>query len=390
MPAERIAHYPLPQRDASQLLVYRQGTIEDSEFSSLPRHLPEGTVLVLNDTMVIEARIFFQKASGGLIEIFCLEPHRPADVQSSLASEGYCEWSCLIGGASKWKPGLVLEKIIKVNDREVKLEARYLEKKQDHFVIAFSWEGGFHFAEILHQAGTIPLPPYIKRKSVETDKERYQTIFNREPGSVAAPTASLHFTDAVLAALSHKKINPVYITLNVGAGTFMPVKTENLAEHQMHPELFSVSKAALERLMHAECIVAGGTTTLRTLESLYWIALKTRKDRSARNLQQWEAYSLDDTAFTYRDAIRQLLDILEASGEHSLQCSTQLLIMPGYRFKSAEGLITNFHQPKSTLLALVAAFVGDDWKKIYAHALEHDYRFLSYGDSSLLWRQAPA
>jgi S-adenosylmethionine:tRNA ribosyltransferase-isomerase len=386
LPPERIAEHPLPERDGSKLLVAKGDQFVDSSFSELSNHLPPGSTLVLNNTRVIEARIFFQKPTGGVIEVFCLEPFFPRELTSALGATEKCQWQCLIGGASKWKSGQVLEKKLLVNGVPTTLFARYVEKRSDHFIIEFSWEQELNFAEVLHAAGTIPLPPYIKREVVANDSERYQTVFNQTPGSVAAPTASLHFTDTVFRSLDEKGITKTYLTLNVGAGTFMPVKTTDLKAHQMHPEVFSVTKKTLEELLKAEIIVAAGTTTLRTLESLYWLAVKMKKDKSIRSLGQWEAYELNDD-LSYAEALEWLIQIIDSSGSNSLDCSTSLLIMPGYRFKSAHALITNFHQPKSTLLALVAAFVGEKWKSIYDHALVNEYRFLSYGDSSLLWRR---
>jgi S-adenosylmethionine:tRNA ribosyltransferase-isomerase len=383
LPLERIADHPLPERDASKLLVYQDSGLTDSSFSNLSSFLPADSTLVLNNTMVIEARLFFQKTTGGVIEIFCLEPE--GEMVKTMQSTRQTTWKCLIGGASKWKHGQVLEKRLLVNDKEVVLKARFTAKRDGYFVIEFNWNGGETFAEILHVAGTIPLPPYIKRKTIDSDKERYQTIFHEKPGSVAAPTASLHFTEKVFSELEKKGISRTYVTLNVGAGTFMPVKTEDLREHTMHAELFTITRTAINNILNSDLLIAAGTTTLRTLESLYWIGVKAADDKNARTLEQWDAYSLADD-LTYRESLEMLLRIMDETGEEELNCSTKLLIMPGYRFKSAAALITNFHQPGSTLLALVAAFVGEDWKKIYDHALQNDYRFLSYGDSSLLWR----
>lgn len=318
-----------------------------------------------------------------MIEIFCLEP--VGDMVTAMQSKVRVGWRCLIGGASKWKHGTLLEKKLVLNDNDVILKARLTGKKNNHFIIEFSWDGGYSFAEVLQQAGSIPLPPYIKRKTVETDKERYQTIFRKNPGSVAAPTASLHFSEKVFAGLEKRNVRTAYITLNVSAGTFMPVKADSLLQHEMHAETFSVKRETLVSLLQTDVFIAAGTTTLRTLESLYWIAVKTMNDRSVRALDQWDAYTLKDE-LSYSQSLQTLIDILDETGDAELNCSTKLLIMPGYRFQSAKALITNFHQPGSTLLALVAAFVGEDWKKIYDHALANDYRFLSYGDSSLLWR----
>jgi S-adenosylmethionine:tRNA ribosyltransferase-isomerase len=387
LPSERIAHFPLEQRDASKLLVYEGGRLTDSQFQALPSHLPEETTLVLNDTRVIEARIIFQKETGGRIELFCLEPDG-APLEQALQQQGSARWRCLIGGASKWKPGQVLEKTLAFPEGPVQLTARYEGREGEAFLIHFSWEGApLPFVEILHRAGAMPLPPYIKRVAAIEDADRYQTVFSRHDGSVAAPTAALHFTPAIFEVLAQKGIRPQYLTLHVGAGTFKPVKTEWVAEHAMHGEPFVVSRSFLEALLSAKKIVAVGTTSLRSLESLYWLGLKL-KGEAIPELGQWEAYALAERHGhpPFSESLENLIKWMEQRALEELHCRTSLLIMPGYRFHLPQGLITNFHQPQSTLLLLIAAFVGEDWKKIYAHALENDYRFLSYGDSSLLWR----
>jgi S-adenosylmethionine:tRNA ribosyltransferase-isomerase len=389
LPPDQIADFPLPQRDASRLLVYRDNSIEDFHFGQLPDFLPQNASLVLNDTRVIEARLLFRKESGGTIEIFCLEPERPAGMIGAMAETVSAEWRCLIGGASKWKPGLVLEKDLHVDGIQVILHARFLAKEADSFRVGFSWTGSVSFAAVLHAAGQIPLPPYIKRTPDAADTERYQTVFAHQKGSVAAPTAALHFTPSVFAELAEKGIETGYVTLHVGAGTFMPVKSETIGEHPMHAEHFTVTLDFLERLAAAETIVAVGTTSLRTLESLYWLGVKVKQGQTDLVLGQWEAYELPGDA-TYRETLLCLVDHLRAMGKSELDCRTSLLILPGYRIKSARALITNFHQPKSTLLLLVAAFIGPNWKKVYDHALRSGYRFLSFGDSSLLWREESA
>ncbi|TCJ14512.1 S-adenosylmethionine:tRNA ribosyltransferase-isomerase [Flaviaesturariibacter flavus] len=386
LPDDRIAAFPLPERDDSRLLVYKSGKIQNSAFRQLPHLLPPGATLVLNDTRVIEARIFFQKPTGGVIELFCLEPHVPADMSRALESTGPVQWHCLIGGASKWKPGQVLEKLLRIGDGEVRLEARFISRQPDDFIVELHWGGGHHFAEVLHAAGAIPLPPYIRREAQTADAERYQTVFARREGSVAAPTAALHFTDRVFAELEEKGITRAPVTLNVGAGTFKPVKAESIAGHQMHAENFSVSRDTLRKLIAATQIVAVGTTSLRTLESLYWIGIKSAAAGTLQpELGQWEAYELSGDR-SYTESLQVLLGLLEQENGEELNCRTALLIRPGYRFRSADALVTNFHQPRSTLVLLVAAFVGEDWRRIYQHALDEGYRFLSYGDSSLLWR----
>jgi S-adenosylmethionine:tRNA ribosyltransferase-isomerase len=386
---DRIAHFPLKERDQSKLLVYQNGTVTDARFFELPDLLPSSTKLVLNNTRVIEARIFFQKPTGGVIEIFCLEPYG-VSIEAAMQMTGKVLWNCFIGGASKWKPGQVLQKELTLREAHVLLTARYIKKEEDSFVIELEWQPSpIPFVEVIHAAGSIPLPPYIKRELTKEDQERYQTIFGRYEGSVAAPTAALHFTNGVFARLAEKDIRPDFITLHVGAGTFKPVKTETIGGHQMHTEPFTVSKTVISHLLQSSTRVAVGTTTLRTLESLYWMGVKLKyRKEDPYYLGQWEAYELR-TAYPETDtqeALHALLQHMEREGVDHLHCRTGMLIAPGYAFHLPSGLITNFHQPQSTLLLLIAAFIGEDWKKVYQHALDNDYRFLSYGDSSLLWR----
>lgn len=388
LPVEKIALFPPEKRDASRLLVYREEQIEDRQFTDLPGQLPAGTLLVLNNTRVIEARVLFKKATGGMIELFCLEPYGQG-IEAALAATGSCKWYCLIGGASKWKPGQVLEKEVEAGGGLAKLQAHYIGKNEDRFIIEFSWKPELSFAEVLHGAGAIPLPPYIKRTAESVDSERYQTIFNREQGSVAAPTAALHFTEEVMHKLKSRGVETAYLTLHVGAGTFKPVKAEQISGHAMHSEPFSISAQTLKQLINAARIVAVGTTSLRTLESLYWLGVKLIGGKMAGNewqLHQWEPYSLEPSSLSWLESLEALISWMDRSGQTELHCRTSLIIVPGYRFRSAAGLVTNFHQPQSTLLLLVAAFIGKDWRSVYDHALANDYRFLSYGDSSLLWR----
>ncbi|MFL5810234.1 MAG: S-adenosylmethionine:tRNA ribosyltransferase-isomerase [Flavisolibacter sp.] len=389
LPPEKIAAHPLSKRDESRLLEYREGRIHDDHFSNIVQRLPPDGLLVLNNSRVIEARILFQKTTGASIEIFCLEPHGQS-VESGLASHKKVQWNCMIGGASKWKPGQILEKDITVGHQQAQLFARYITKQEDSFIIEFSWQPQqLSFSEILHGAGAIPLPPYIKRNVIEEDKERYQTVFASHEGSVAAPTAALHFTPAILEQLREKNIQIAEVTLHVGAGTFKPVKTETVATHQMHHEPFTVSKKTLEDLIHFDKVVAVGTTSLRTIESIYWLGVKLiQKGEDKWNLDQWEAYELEKYAgeINKRKSLQSLIDWMNDQKQELIHCQTSLIIVPGYQFKIPSALITNFHQPQSTLLLLVSAFIGEDWKKVYQHALDSGYRFLSYGDSSLLWR----
>ena len=307
-------------------------------------------------------------------------------MEQALAAHQETLWYCLIGGASKWKHGQILHKEVCINGESIVLNARFVGKSGDQFIIAFNWDTHHPFSAVLHEAGSIPLPPYIKRKAMDEDAERYQTVFAKHQGSVAAPTAALHFTEGVFNELKEKDIFPHYITLHVGAGTFKPVKTDTIEGHHMHEEKFSVTAAFLKQLINAETIVAVGTTSLRTLESLHWMGVKVKRGKHDFTLAQWEAYELSNDSLSYKESLQTLLHYLNENKIAELHCETSLLIMPGYVFKSAKALVTNFHQPKSTLLLLVAAFIGEDWKKLYEHALQNNYRFLSYGDSSLLWR----
>jgi S-adenosylmethionine:tRNA ribosyltransferase-isomerase len=391
LPDEKIAAHPLKERDESKLLVFQNQKIRTDNFKNLPAHLPSDATLILNNTRVIEARILFQKKTGGVIEIFCLEPSDNLSHSVALSNHQRVKWNCLIGGASKWKHGDILEKEITIEGNKAILYAKYIEKKQDVFIIEFSWNAPFSFAEVLHTAGLIPLPPYIKRTPIKEDSERYQTIFAKNEGSVAAPTAALHFTDKVFEDLNTKNISTSYVTLHVGVGTFKPVKTETIAEHSMHAEQFEVTINTLKHLTRNENIIAVGTTSLRTLESLYWIGVKITngliRETEELKLEQWEAYELENKTLSYKESLEAIIKFLEEKKLETLFCQTSLIIIPGYQFFSAKALITNFHQPKSTLLLLVAAFIGNDWKTVYDYALKNEFRFLSYGDSNLLWRK---
>lgn len=390
LPHKRIAEFPLQQRDQSKLLVYLNGEIADDHFFNLHKHIPAESTLILNNTRVIEARILFQKPTGGVIEIFCLEPFGQT-VEEALSSNETVKWLCLIGGASKWKHGQILQKEILINKEIVQLQATYIGKEANSFIIKFSWQSQHSFAEVLHAAGNIPLPPYIKRNVTEEDKERYQTIFSKQEGSVAAPTAALHFTENVFQKLAEKNVDREYITLHVGAGTFKPVKTETVAEHEMHKEPFTVSIDMLKKIISSKKIIAVGTTSLRTIETIYWLGVKLINGLIGKEwtLQQWESFDLEKNypAISVKESLQALINYLRTNHQTDLHCETSLIIVPGYNFKIPDGLITNFHQPQSTLLLLVCAFIGEDWKKVYLHALDNDYRFLSYGDSSLLWRK---
>lgn len=402
LPEERIAKYPLAERDASKLLIYKDGKIGEDIFRNIVNHIPPESLLVFNDTKVVEARLLFKKPTGGVIEIFCLEPHpQYHDITTAMSQHEKVLWQCLIGGASKWKHGQILEKKISWQKKELALQARYKEKTGDSFIIELSWSDlSLSFAEVLHLFGAIPLPPYIKREAEPGDSERYQTVFAYYEGSVAAPTAGLHFTQQVFEKLKEKNIHREFVTLHVGAGTFKPVKTATIKEHEMHAEYFSVSESAIQSLLdHLDKkIVAVGTTSLRTLESLYWLGVKQsivngRKSIVNSNqtrmfgieLLQWEAYDLEKKNIPVKEALECLLAEMKKNQTRTLTVKTQIIIAPGYKFKIVNGLVTNFHLPQSTLLLLVAAFIDSDWKHVYDYALENSFRFLSYGDGSLLW-----
>jgi len=391
LPQDRIASYPLAERDASKLLIYRDGKISEDSYRKIADHIPAHSLLIFNNTKVIEARLLFKKPTGGIIEVFCLEPHdQLGDIANAMMQRNKVLWQCLIGGASKWKHGQVLQKKITPAGKDVILEAKYIEKRTDCFIIEFSWNGELSFAEVLHHAGAIPLPPYIKREAEKSDAERYQTIYANHEGSVAAPTAGLHFTDAIFQNLKKKKIHPVFVTLHVGAGTFKPVKAETIAGHEMHAEFINISKATIQKLIAnlSSTIVTVGTTSLRTVESLYWLGVKQSAAGSqqfADELSQWECYELEKMNIEPKQALESLVAFMNENKMETLLAKTQIIIVPGYKQKIAKALITNFHQPQSTLLLLVAALIGEDWRKVYDHALENNFRFLSYGDGCLLW-----
>lgn len=399
LPEERIAKYPLAERDASKLLIYREGEITEDIYRNIDKHIPENSLLIFNNTKVVEARLLFQKPTGGVIEVFCLEPHgKYPDITTAMLQKGKVLWQCLVGGVSKWKTGQVLEKNINKEGKEIILKVSYIEKRPDSFIIELSWSPAeLSFAEILHHAGAIPLPPYIKRAVEGSDTERYQTVYASTDGSVAAPTAGLHFTDTIFHRLKEKKIHTDFVTLHVGAGTFKPVKSKTMREHDMHAEWIDVSKKTIENILANldNNIIAVGTTSLRTIESLYWIGRKPElrsgkiqpEQSSGFHISQWEAYELAEKHIPVKDALQSLLDWMDKNKLERLVAKTQILIAPGYEFKIVNGLITNFHQPQSTLLLLVAALIGKDWKKVYDHALQNDFRFLSYGDGCLFWRQ---
>lgn len=390
LPDERIAKFPIAQRDHSKLLVYRHGEVSEDVFYHLPDYLPTGALMVFNNTKVIQARIHFRKETGALIEVFLLEPAVPSDYELMFQTHGHCEWYCLVGNQKKWKEGS-LRRSLEVNGVTLTLQATRLGEHGTSQHIAFDWDNdNVSFAEILDAVGELPIPPYLNRETQESDKTTYQTVYSKIKGSVAAPTAGLHFTDQVLSELDAHGIDREELTLHVGAGTFKPVKSEEIGGHEMHSEYISVRKQTLEKLLrHHASAIAVGTTSVRTLESLYYMGVKLEQNPNLTEEQlhvnQWEPYQLSaKQEITPEKAIQNLLDYLIRNDLNTLHTSTQIIIAPGYQYKIVKMLVTNFHQPQSTLLLLVSAFVHGDWRKIYDYALAHEFRFLSYGDSSLL------
>jgi len=386
LPNGRIAKFPLKNRDDSKLLFLNGELPEDRRFKDIPKLLPSNSLLVFNETKVIQARLLFQKTTGATIEMFCLEPVAPTnDFQLAFQQASPVEWKCLVGNAKRWK-NEILELKIGNDENEIILRAEKKEKIGETTTISFSWDPhDLIFSKIIELSGLVPIPPYLNRKAEESDKERYQTIYAKNDGSVAAPTAGLHFTDQVLSDLHGKDIETGKVTLHVGAGTFKPVSSETISDHEMHTEQLVVSIDTLKHLYRKmdDKVIAVGTTSLRTLESLYWIAVKLEKIKDGFFVKQWDPYQIAENELSGKEAIGILINYLERNQLKYLKGQTQLIIAPGYQFKVISGLITNFHQPKSTLLLLVAAIIGDNWKTVYDFALQNNFRFLSYGDSCL-------
>lgn len=388
LPDDRIAKYPLEERDNSKLLVYKESIIKETSFKQLPDYLSEKALMVFNNTRVIQARLLFRKPTGAQIEIFCLEPVEPHDYQLVFQQKKQCVWKCLVGNLKRWKDDC-LSRMIEVNGEQVALTAEKKEGYGDNIQVLFSWDHPVYtFAEILDAAGILPIPPYLHRETEAADLQTYQTVYSKIKGSVAAPTAGLHFTPEVFSELDKKGIEREEITLHVGAGTFKPVKSETIGEHLMHTESFVVRRDTLEQLIqHLGHIIAVGTTSVRTLESLYYMGIKLIQnptiDEDELIVEQWEPYQPHIDIET-ETALQAIIDFLDRKQIQQLITATRIMIVPGYTFKVVRGIVTNFHQPQSTLLLLVSAFVKGDWKKIYDYALAHDFRFLSYGDSSLL------
>lgn len=388
LPEERIAKFPLDKRDESKLLIYRDGDIHHRQFKNIAEIIPANTLLVFNNAKVIRARIIMHKPSGARIEVFCLEPHCPADYERAFAIKGECEWKCMVGNLKKWKSG-PLEINFEYNGTNCCVTAERGEQVGNAHIIRFRWDTDLTFGQLLEHLGRIPIPPYLNRESQEVDNTRYQTVYSKFEGSVAAPTAGLHFSTELIEQMKEKGFMFEEVTLHVGAGTFLPVKDENAAQHTMHTEHFEFSLATIERLAdyHGK-IIPVGTTSVRTLESISALAyriINTGTPDAERTIGQWEIYDIP-SEINGKELLVALRDYMRTNNMDRIKSSTQIMITPGYRFRIIEGMVTNFHQPKSTLLLLVSALVGDDWKKIYAYAMENEFRFLSYGDSSILFK----
>ena len=388
LPDKRIAKYPLAGRDKSKLLVSRNGLIEENIFQNCVEYLPENAQLVFNNTRVIHARLFFRKETGAKIEIFCLEPVEPADYEIAFQEKKQVVWKCMVGNSKKWKAG-VLKRDVEIEGEKITISAEKREQTENTFNIEFSWNKPVSFAEIIEHTGTLPIPPYLNRETEEADEETYQTVYAKIDGSVAAPTAGLHFTDAVLNKLTNKNISTKEITLHVGAGTFQPVKSETISGHTMHHETVIIPKNIIEGFIEKpEAIIAVGTTSVRSLESLYWLGVQLENNcfnAVAPEVLQWDPYETE-TKISTKKSLQNIVSYLNKSGQTAIHFSTQIIILPGYQFKIIGGMFTNFHQPQSTLLLLISAFLGEKWRDVYNFALANNFRFLSYGDSNLYLR----
>lgn len=392
LPEGRIAKFPLPQRDSSKLLVNVDGTPREDSFHNISSLLPEGAMMVFNETKVIPARLFFRRDTGALIEIFCLEPYEPVDYQLCFATTSSCRFKCMVGNLKRFK-GTVSLVIDHCSGTDLplldslQLKATLIERIDNTCIVEFTWQGGESFSRVIELCGNIPIPPYLNRDTVESDYERYQTTYAKWEGSVAAPTAGLHFTSEVMETIRRRNIDIEYVTLHVGAGTFLPVKSRNVSEHNMHSEPFVVTRDFLSKLsarLSKGRVIAVGTTSTRTLESLYYLGVHCLEGGEPSLVEQWEPYRDQGYTHTSKEAIDALIKYLDDNNLPKLTARTRLIIVPGFEYRIVEYLVTNFHQPKSTLLLLIAALVGDGWRDMYRFALDHDFRFLSYGDSSLL------
>ena len=387
LPDERIAKFPLERRSDSKLMVYRNGDIRESRFACLAEELPKGSLLVFNNTKVIRARVIMHKPSGARIEVFCLEPHQPADYERAFAVKRECEWSCIVGNLKKWKEGFV-EINFDYEGEECQLRAEIKERGDREHIVRFEWDVDLTFGQLLEHLGRIPIPPYLNRESEEIDLTRYQTVYSKFEGSVAAPTAGLHFTDEIISQMRGEGFCFDEVTLHVGAGTFLPVKSDDATKHPMHTEHFEVRLSTLENILaHCGDVTAVGTTSVRTLESLPVLAWRVRcggEPRVEDVIGQWESYDIP-ADYSGREVLEDLIGYMRREGLDRLKAATQIMITPlGFKFRIVSRIITNFHQPKSTLLLLVSAYVGEDWRRMYRFALDNGFRFLSYGDSSLL------
>ena len=384
----RIAKYPLPERDASKLLVYKDGCVSERVFRELPALLPQDAVMVFNDTKVVPARLFFRRESGAHIEIFCLEPVNPVEYNTAFASTESCSWKCVIGNSKRWKGGLLSFDCPSGSELEaMQLKAELLSREDRTGTVKFSWKGGAPFSKVLELCGRVPIPPYLGRETEAIDCDRYQTVYAEYRGSVAAPTAGLHFTKEVLEAIRDKGIDTETICLHVGAGTFLPVKSESIAGHPMHREPFTTSLDFLKTLRSGgKKVIAVGTTSVRTLESLYYVGVSCIEKGIPEDAEQWAPY-VREYPYTLSEALDGIINYLQNNNLTELKVGTRIIIVPGFTFRVTDMMVTNFHQPESTLILLVSAFVGGDWRTIYDYALGHDFRFLSYGDSSLLYKR---
>ncbi len=385
LPEEQIAKYPISERDNSKILIHKNGLIKEDVFRNSPNYIPENAQLVFNNTRVIHARLFFRKTTGAKIEIFCLEPVTPADYEISFQQKERVVWKCMVGNSKKWKTG-VLNREVEIDGDTIELSATKIEQEGNSFLIEFNWNKPISFAEIIEHTGTLPIPPYLNRETEESDEDTYQTVYAKIDGSVAAPTAGLHFTDAVLKTVAAKNIAIKEITLHVGAGTFQPVKSETISGHKMHHETVIIQKNIIEDFIeNHDAIIAVGTTSVRSLESLFWLGVQLENGAFNQNnpeVLQWEPYNTEVKIST-KKSLENIVDYLNKTNRSAIQFSTQIIILPGYKFKIISGMFTNFHQPQSTLLLLISAFLGDEWRKVYDYALANNFRFLSYGDSNL-------
>lgn len=391
LPDERIAKYPLAERDSSKLLRYVDGKVDEHTFRDITEFLPDNAIMVFNDTKVVPARLHFVRPTGARIEIFCLQPVDPVEYNLAFASTQTCTWKCVIGNAKKWKNdtlNLYLPENHGGKAAELNMKADLVSREGETGIVTFHWDGNLPFSNVLEICGTIPIPPYLNRDSEAIDTERYQTLYARIRGSVAAPTAGLHFTDSVLAKIREKGIDMETVCLHVGAGTFLPVKDSEVAKHPMHREPFVVTKVFLKDLIDShKKVIAVGTTSVRTLESLYYIGVSCIEKGHPEDVEQWAPYTRE-YSYSTEEALRAIVNYLEQTSQDALTAGTRIIIVPGFQFRIVDILVTNFHQPESTLILLVSAFVGGDWKTIYDYALAHNFRFLSYGDSSLLFKRS--